>query len=143
MLHATIFRSRARDLAVTLVGCAIVISVTSSCAPRGPVLGTGEATTNLSGTISGIVRAAGSNSPLSARKVIAINVATDGRFEASTGLNGGYTIKVPVGEYRLEVELRNGESVAEGPEPIEINDSDLDASRDFVISATPNRSRIS
>ncbi len=51
-------------------------------------------------------------------------------FSTTTGPNGGYTIKVPdVGRYRLEVELRDGEVVAKGPEETEINNGDLDPGR--------------
>ena len=51
------------------------------------------------------------------RKVTAVNARTGARFETTTGVNGGYTIKVPEeGRYRIEVELREGEIVAKGPE---------------------------
>ena len=34
--------------------------------------------------------------------------STGTRYDATTGVNGGYTIKVPQGTYRLEMELRAG-----------------------------------
>jgi hypothetical protein len=43
-------------------------------------------------------------------------------------------MKVPVGRYRLEVELRPGETLAERPSELEISASDLDASRNFVVA---------
>ena len=74
------------------------------------------------------------NAALANRKVTATNVATGTRYDATTGINGGYTIKVPEGTYRLEVELRDGEAVAKQPDQTHINNSDLDPHRDFVIT---------
>jgi hypothetical protein len=86
------------------------------------------------GTIAGAVRASGGSSALSGRKVTAINEATGARFETSTAANGGYTVKVPAGTYRLEVELRAGEAVQTHPDATEVNVGDLDPDRDFVLS---------
>jgi hypothetical protein len=112
----------------------LMVFVNTSCMPRGPILDTGSKPPNVGGTISGTVRASGGTVSLTGRKVTATNVATGERFEASTAVNGGYTIKVPVGRYRLEVELREGESLAETPAETEINASDMDADRDFIIT---------
>ena len=65
----------------------------------------------------------------------AVNVATGTRYDATTGINGGYTIKVPEGTYRLEVELHEGEAIAKQPDQTHVNNSDLDAGRDFVVTA--------
>lgn len=100
----------------------------------GPVIDTGSKPAGVGGTIAGTVRSAGSKEPLIGRKVTAIDVATGARYEASTATNGGYTLKVPTGTYRLEVELHAGESLAEGPRETEINMSDLDTGRDFLIA---------
>jgi hypothetical protein len=43
-------------------------------------------------------------------------------------------MKVPVGRYRVEVEIRADESVSESPGEVVINRSDLDSGRDFVIT---------
>ena len=110
-----------------------VVVFVSACMPRGPVIDAGSKPTGVGGTIAGIVRTAAGSAPLAGRKVTAIDVVGGARYEASTATNGGYTIKVPTGKYRLEVELRAGEAVAEQPEETEIQTSDLDADRDFVI----------
>jgi Carboxypeptidase regulatory-like domain len=92
------------------------------------------------GTIAGIVLATDGSVPLATRKVTAVNARTGARFETTTGVNGGYTIKVPEeGRYRIEVELREGEVVAKGPQETEINNGDLDPGRDFEISVKPRR----
>jgi Carboxypeptidase regulatory-like domain len=117
-----------------VMGLAVIVVLSgSSCMPRGPILDTGSKPANVGGTISGIVRAAGGTS-LTGRKVTAIELSSGQRFETSTGTNGGYTIKVPVGKYKLEVELREGESLAAQPAETEISASDMDADRDFTIT---------
>ena len=120
-----------------LAGVCSWLTLSSCAAAHGPVLDRGEKPPVSSGTISGIVRAAGSNTPLSARRVTAVEVTTGAKYETSTAINGGYTMKVPVGKYRLQVELRSGESVVEAPSELEITLSDLDAGRDFLISVQP------
>jgi Carboxypeptidase regulatory-like domain len=103
---------------------------------RGPVVGGGDSKAlNVGGTISGIVRSADGGAPLAGRKVTAVSVENGQRIEATTAVNGGYTIKVPLGHYRLEVELQAGEVVTEQPDEVHISTSDIDAGRNFGISA--------
>jgi Carboxypeptidase regulatory-like domain len=105
--------------------------ICAACHP-GPVIDTGPKPP-VGGTIAGIV-SSDSKVALPTRKVTAINTETGARFETTTGVNGGYTIQVPQGRYRLEVELREGEAVAKHPEETRITRSDLDTRRDFVIT---------
>ena len=102
----------------------------AACHP-GPVINTGGNT--VGGTIAGIVSTDGKVA-LPSRKVTAVNVTTGEKFETSTGTNGGYTIKVPQGTYRLEVELREGERVSKQPDETRVQSSDLDPQRHFVIT---------
>jgi hypothetical protein len=119
-----------------LAVCAFCLAtlVAAACFPRGPVIGTGEKTSAATGTISGVVRDAAANAPLAGRLVTATEVTTGAKHEASTSTTGGYTMKVPTGRYRLAVELRDGETVAEGPSELTLSASDLDAARDFVVT---------
>lgn len=111
-----------------------VAALTFLAACRGPVITT-DPGIKAGGTIAGIVRATDGAVPLVTRKVTVINAATGARFETTTGVNGGYTIKVPeAGRYRIEVELRDGEVVAKGPGETDINNGDLDPGRDFEIT---------
>jgi hypothetical protein len=114
-----------------LLNAVLLCSLLSSlaCHP-GPVF---SPKTAVGGTVAGIVSTEG-KTPLANRKVTAINVATNARFEATTGVNGGYTIQVPEGTYRLEVELQPGEAVAKQPGETKVNKSDLDPKRDFTIT---------
>src|SRR6267142_4781585 len=111
----------------------MAVLLTGGCAARHgrPILG-GSTTPERSGTISGIVRNS-MDTPLSGRRVSAIDMATEAHYDATTGANGGYTIKVPAGKYRLEVELRGGEVIATQPRQTDVNIGDLDAQLDFVI----------
>ena len=63
-----------------------------------------------------------------------IEVKTGARHETTTATNGGYTIQVPEGTYRFEIELRPGETLARQPEQTHVGNSDLDTTRDFVIT---------
>ncbi len=111
-----------------------VVLLSVGCGPRGPILGAGTAPPGVGGTIAGIVKADDGSTVLSARKVTATNTETGMKYEESTATNGGYTIQVPKGKYRLDVELRAGEVLAEGPVSTDINVGDLDARRDFVVT---------
>ena len=105
-----------------------------ACHP-GPVLG-GGSQPSVGGTIA--VRVSEASESRAAcrdgRRVTAINVATGARYETTTSVTGGYTIKVPEGGYRLDVELRQGETMAKRPDETRINNSDLDSARDFEIA---------
>jgi Carboxypeptidase regulatory-like domain len=118
-----------------LASTLLLLSV--SCAPRGPIVDTGEKPPGVGGTIAGQVLTGGGRTPLASRKVAAVNTMSGQRYEASTAANGGYTIKVPPGTYRLEVETRPNEVVVTQPEPTEVNPSDVDSDRDFVLMPRP------
>jgi hypothetical protein len=74
--------------------------------------------------------------PIGGRKVTVIHTGTGARVEASTTSTGGYTMRVPAGTYRLEMELRAGETLATSPAPTEVDPGDLDAGRDFVLASS-------
>jgi hypothetical protein len=112
----------------------LVLAGTLAACHHEPLINTGERPAGVGGTISGLATSAG-GAALSARKVAAINTTTGARFEQSTAVNGGYTIQVPAGTYRLELEVRAGETIATQPDPTEVNVGDLDAQRDFVVTA--------
>ena len=120
---------------VNVRALALVALLAAACAPRGPVVDTGAKPPDVGGTIAGTVRADAGAVSLAGRKVTAINEATGARFEVSTGTDGGYTIKVPRGTYRLDVELRAGETLTTRPDPTEVNVGDLDPGRNFVVTA--------
>ena len=116
-----------------VMAAALAVALGLACHP-GPIVDTGPKPPDTGGTISGIVRASAGNTPLSGRKVTVTNVATGRRYEVSTATNGGYTVQVPKGTYRIEVELRSHETLASAPAQTEVNRGDLDAGRDFAVA---------
>jgi hypothetical protein len=108
----------------------LLVLAAVACHP-GPIMSPKAA---VGGTIAGIVSTT-TKSAVPDRKVTAVNVTTNARYDATTGANGGYTIKVPEGTYRLEVELLPGETLTKQPGETKINKSDLDPRRDFVIAS--------
>lgn len=115
-----------------LASCACLIALISACHP-GPIANAGAKPPATGGTIAGTVRAEGGVS-LAGRRVTATNEATAAKFEATTGSNGGYTIQVPAGTYRLEVELQSGEALSARPDSTKVNVGDLDPDRNFILT---------
>ncbi len=107
----------------------------AACHP-GPVVGPGSGKMAVGGTIAGIV-STDANAAVAGRKVTAVNTGTGTRYDVITGTNGGFTVKVPEGTYRLEIELKPGETIAKQPGETRVNKSDLDPRRDFVINVRP------
>lgn len=107
--------------------------LTSAACHPGPIVGAGPRPPSVGGTIAGIV-STDTNAAVPGRKVTAINTGTGVRYDVTTGTNGGYTIKVPEGTYRIEVELQPGETLAKQPGETRVNKSDLDPHRHFVIT---------
>jgi hypothetical protein len=118
-----------------LLAALLVTLGLAGCGATGPAYDPGPRP-DVGGSISGRVITAGDAAALGGRKVTAINVATGMRYDVSTATNGGYTVRVPAGTYRVEVELRAGERLAAQPETtIEIDRGDLDGARNFEITA--------
>ena len=96
---------------------------------------------SVGGTIAGIVTTADSTVAVPGRRISAVEVSTGSRYDTTTGVNGGYTIKVPEGTYRIELELRASEMLGRKPQDTHVNNGDLDPGRDFVITVKPNARR--
>jgi hypothetical protein len=114
---------------------ALAVGLSAACHP-GPVIDT-TPRRSVGGTIAGIVTTTDSTVAVPGRKVTAIEVSSGSQYDATTGVNGGYTIKVPEGTYRIEIELRGTETLAKRPGQTRINNGDLDPGRDFVITVRP------
>jgi len=90
---------------------------------------------SVGGTIAGIVTTADKTVAVTGRKVTATEITKGSHYESTTAANGGYTIKVPEGTYRIDVELRPSETLMKKPDQTRVNNGDTDSGRDFVITA--------
>src|SRR6185312_12508209 len=91
------------------VALVVLLGSVLACRHPGPAAG-GVKTPEGTGTIAGVVSSAG-RTALAGRTVSAIETTSNARYDATTGADGGYTIKVPMGHYRLELELHAGETL--------------------------------
>jgi hypothetical protein len=114
---------------------ALLALVSTGCRTGIPVVDRGEKPPTQDGTIAGNVRT-DSDAAVVTRVVRAVAVSTGQKFETTTNNAGTYTLKVPPGRYRLEVELRDGERLSKEPGETQVNASDLDPGRNFVITVT-------
>jgi hypothetical protein len=112
----------------------LLVLGSTACRTGTPVIDRGEKPPTQEGTIAGHVRTDG-NAAVVSRLVRAVAIETGQKFETSTNNAGTYTLKVPPGRYRLEIELRPGEQLTKQPGETKINPSDLDPDRNFVIAA--------
>ena len=117
---------------LAILPLALVTLAGAACRPGQPLVDTEPGKNRTPGTIAGTVRTT-ANDPVSGRSVRAVNTATGDKYSAVTGVTGGFSIKVPPGKYRLELDLREQEEVAQQPGIIDINQSDLDTDLDIVL----------
>ena len=117
---------------VRIAAVTSLVLLSLACHPSRPIVGS-VSQPAVDGTISGTVTASG-GLPVGARKVTATNEGSGAKVEASTTSTGGYTMRVPAGSYRLELELRAGEVLAKSPQPTKVDPGDLDAGRDFTLA---------
>jgi len=114
--------------------CAAALSLSIGCVTHGrAVIDTRAQPEGVGGTIAGMVSASGAT-VLPNRKVTAVNEETGQRYDVVTAGSGGYTVKVPAGKYRLELELQPGEVLEARPDPTDVNVGDLDPDRNFVLT---------
>lgn len=120
-----------RRAAATL---ALAIMAGGGCRTGQPIYDSSHSDHTAKGTIAGILRAGSKDGdPIPGRRLSAVDLASGQRYPVTTGVTGGFSIAVPPGKYRLEVELEEGESILRAPGTIDINKSDLDANLDVVI----------
>jgi hypothetical protein len=76
------------------------------------------------------------------RTVEVLNIATGEKHTVQTAANGGFTIELPAGKYRLELQLQDGETLVTRPGVVNLGRGDIDSHIEFVLSASRvNRSR--
>ena len=108
----------------------------AACRPTAHAVDTAPKSLQEDGTINGTVRAPAGTSPTDGRLVEVINVATGERRRATTNESGRFSFKVQPGQYRVELTLRDGETLVRHPGVINVNPSDADTHVDFVVGAS-------
>jgi hypothetical protein len=86
-------------------------------------------------TLSGTVRAPEGSSSIDRRAVEVINIDTDERHRITTGDSGEFTIRLKPGKYRVEVRLREGESLIKQPGVMHVSRTEADTRADIVIES--------
>jgi hypothetical protein len=115
--------------------CAVLALLAGpACRLGQPLLVSSHGDMTTPGTIGGIVSTV-KGDRLAQRGVHAVQVGTSQRFSAVTNVTGGFSIKVPPGEYHLEVDLQPGEKIVKEPGVVHINKSDLDANLEIVVGS--------
>ena len=113
----------------------LALLLSGGCRRGVPVVDLGTKPPAAQGTITGIVRGPEGTSPLVGRTVEIVNADTGERHSARTSDNGGFTIKLPAGKYRLELPLQEGETLVKRPGIVDLGRGDIDSRIEFVLAA--------
>jgi hypothetical protein len=111
----------------------LALLLVGGCRRGVPVVDLGAKPAAARGTITGIVRGPEGTSAVVGRTVEVINIATGARSTVQTSANGGFTIELPAGKYRLELPLHNGETLIKKPGIVDLDHGDIDSHIEFVI----------
>jgi hypothetical protein len=119
----------------------VALLYSAGCREGVPVVDLGPKPPAARGTITGIVRGPEGTAPLSGRTVEIVDVTTGEAHTATTTTNGGFTIELPKGKYRLDLQLREGETVVKRPDVVDLDRGDIDSHIEFVVSPARNAKR--
>jgi hypothetical protein len=109
------------------------VLVGPGCHPTTTVVTTTSAA--IGGTIAGVVHGPADDA-LGDRNVSVVNIETGERYQTTTGPNGGYSMRVSPGTYRLEVQLRKREKLSEDSPTILIS-ADADTTTTVDVNVGP------
>jgi hypothetical protein len=120
----------------------LALLLSSACKPGVPVVDVGPKPQAARGTLTGTVRGPDVTWPVSGRTVEIFNTETGEKHTTTTSDTGGFTIQLPAGKYRLELPLKDGETIAKRPGIIDLARGDIDSHVEFVLAVSRvNRSR--
>ncbi len=118
---------------VWLTLAVVGVVVLTGCRRVAPATDPTPAGVHDDATISGTVRGPLGTSAIDGRVVEAVNVETGERHRMSTNAAGSFAFRVKPGRYRVELALKDGESLVRQPGIIDMQRPDGDASADFVL----------
>ena len=111
----------------------VALLYSGACRRGVPVVDLGPKPPAARGTLTGLVHGPG-DTALPGRTVEVVNVATGEKQTTTTVTNGGFTIELPKGKYRLELQLRDGETLLKRPDVIDLGHGDIDSHIEFVVA---------
>lgn len=132
-----VIRYHSRDLrtvALWLAAAAATLVLVASCNHDIPVIAVGPKSPDARATIYGVVRGPGDTAPSTGRSVEIVNVATGERRDVRTSAGGAFTAEVPAGRYRLNLPLRDGETLVKGPGEIHLDHGEIKSHIEFVVA---------
>lgn len=115
----------------------ILVVAGAGCRQRAPVVDLALKPAAAHGTLSGTVSGPAGASVADGRVVEAVNLDTGERQQAVTNKAGGFSFRLPPGKYRVQLALRDGESIVKEPGVIDLNRRGVDAHADIVIGSIP------
>ena len=111
----------------------VIVTGLVACRRGVPVIDTAPKPIEAQGTLSGTVRGPEGTTAIDGRIVEVVNIATNERQRTTSNSAGGFSFKLNPGKYRVELQLREGESLVKQPGVIDLHRSDVDARADFVL----------
>jgi len=118
-----------------VTGLSLAVLLSAGCHRDMPVTDTGRRPSASSGRLAGTVRGSdGAAMMISGRTVEIVNVATGERRTTETTSSGGFTIEVPAGTYRVELALREGETVLNRPDEVSLAYGDVDSHIELILA---------
>lgn len=100
---------------------------------RGIAAGRNDGSGEAHATITGSVRGFQSGIGGAGRTVDVVNLDTNERHRLTTDQAGAFVLTVMPGKYRVELALRDGESLMQAPGVVSVGRSASDAHADFVV----------
>jgi hypothetical protein len=87
------------------------------------------------GTLTGTVRAADGSAAVAFanREITITNTENSERYTTRTARDGGFTMELPAGKYRLDLALRGGETLVKQPGIVDLGHGDIDSHIEFVL----------
>ena len=119
--------------ALWLLAGIVALLYSGACRRGVPAVDLGPKPPAARGTITGLVHGP-NDAALPGRTVEVVNVASGEKFTTQTVSNGGFTIELPKGKYRLDLQLRDGESIVKRPDVVDLDRGDIDSHIEFVVS---------
>jgi hypothetical protein len=119
---------------VWLVAGILALLYSSACRQGVSAVDLGPKPPPARGTITGVVRGPEGATPMAGRTVEVFNVATGQKHLTTTASNGGFTIELPKGKYRLELPLHDGETISQRPGIVDLDRGEIDSHIELVVA---------